>query len=90
MSWENVYLIYFSRVMELPNPKGHTSNLWGKCPLYGSNATGRLISQEIHYRPLTHMPSLVICHGFEAHFDEGAKGLEILLAYWRIYGKWDD
>ncbi len=30
---------------------GHTSNLWGKCPLYGSNATGGLISQEIHYQP---------------------------------------
>ena len=29
-----------------------TSNLWGKCPLYSCNATGRLISWEIHYRPL--------------------------------------
>ncbi len=41
-----------SRVMKVPNTKGHTSNLLGKCPLYGGNATGRLISWEIHYRPL--------------------------------------
>ena len=32
----------------------YTSNLWAKCPLYVSNATGRLISQEIQYRPLIH------------------------------------
>ncbi len=38
--------------MGVPNLKGHTRNLWGKCPLYGSNATGGLISQEIHYWPL--------------------------------------
>ncbi len=37
--------------MEVPNTKGHTSNLWGKCPLYGGHATGGLISWEIHYRP---------------------------------------
>ncbi len=28
------------------------TGLWWKCPLYGSNATGGLISQEIHYWPL--------------------------------------
>ena len=32
------------------NTKGHTSNLWGKFPLYVGNATGRLIFWEIHYR----------------------------------------
>ena len=32
--------------------KGHTSNLWRKYPLYRGNATGRLISWEINYRPL--------------------------------------
>ncbi len=42
--------------MEVPNPKGHTSHLWPKCPLYGCNATGRLISWEIHYRPLILYP----------------------------------
>ncbi len=47
---EFVYLI--SRVMEVSNSTGHTSNLWQKCPLYkGCNATGRPISWEIHYRP---------------------------------------
>ncbi len=38
--------------MGASNPKGHTSNLWGKCPLCGSNATGRLVSKEIHYQPI--------------------------------------
>ncbi len=31
---------------EVLNP--HTSNLWGMCPLYGCNVTGRPISWEIH------------------------------------------
>ncbi len=30
----------------------NTSNLWGKYPLKGGNGTSRLISWEIHYRPL--------------------------------------
>ncbi len=34
------------------NVQLHTSNLWGKCPLYGCNATDRLIYWEIHYQPL--------------------------------------
>ncbi len=38
--------------MEVTKTKGHTRNLRGKCPLYGSNATGGLISLEIHYWPL--------------------------------------
>ncbi len=33
MNWENANLI------TVPNNKGHTSNLWGNCPLYGGNAT---------------------------------------------------
>ncbi len=41
-----------TRVMGVTDPKGHTSNLWAKRPLYGSNATGRQTSQEIHYQPL--------------------------------------
>ncbi len=46
---------YFNlnNTMEVSNPTGHTSNLWGKCPLYGCNAMGRLISWEIHYKPLS-------------------------------------
>ncbi len=48
----NTAKIHHPRVMEVPNPTGHTSNLWGKRPLYSCNATDRLISWEIHYCPL--------------------------------------
>ncbi len=44
-------------------------HLWGKCPLYGSNATGWLISQEIHYRPL-HGTSLA-CSANSDHLIQG-------------------
>ncbi len=53
-SWDPL----ISWVREVPNPTGHTSNLWEKFPLYGCNATDRLISWEIHYR-LFAKP----CHG---------------------------
>ncbi len=42
----------YIQIVTDPTSTGHTSNLWGKCPLYDSNAMGRLISQEIHYWPL--------------------------------------
>ncbi len=45
----------YSKASVFRNTKGHTSNLWGKCPLYGGNTTGRLISWEIHYRPFMHL-----------------------------------
>ncbi len=38
----------------------NTSNLWGKCPLYGGNATGRLISWAIHYQPFGDLKILPI------------------------------
>ncbi len=39
------YLAY-SKASAFRNKGTHTSNLWGKYPLYGCNATGRLISWE--------------------------------------------
>ncbi len=36
----------------------YTSNLWGRCPLYGCNATDRLISWEIHYRTFHPLSSI--------------------------------
>ena len=39
------------RVMEIPQPVGHISNWWRKCPLQGFKATGRQISWKIHYKP---------------------------------------
>ncbi len=50
--WPIQKLLHLGIPNRVPNTRGHTSNLWGKCPLYGGNATGRLISWEIHYRPL--------------------------------------
>ncbi len=55
--------------MAVPNPKGDTINLWGKCPLYGSNATGRLIFQEIHYQFLHYSMEMVPFQGINLLFE---------------------
>ncbi len=52
-------------------------NLWGKCPLYGSNATGRLISRGIHYRPL-------ISHGVSESAQIQAQTIDYMASIWEI------
>ena len=54
-------------------PTGHTSNLWQKCPLYGCNATCRLIFWEIHYRPLSGNEVFPAWTKFQCKPQEGAE-----------------